>query len=205
MADGWGVQVQGLTELRQRIQRMAQQAPATFARVVDQRFKEAVTFARTRYLSGGTTADRLAVRTGALYRSFAAQVQRSSTGVTANLGYLNASPEVLAYARVHEGWPDNRSQTVIRPRNGQYLTIPLRAANISSGARAPRARDFSHTFVQRSRRGNLLIFQRQGRDIVPLFVLKTEVIVPARPALRYTLAHFLPLILQDLSRELVRG
>lgn len=205
MAEGWGVQVQGLTELKQRIQRLAQRAPVIFAQVVERRFGEAVQYARTRYLSGGTTADRLAVRTSRLYRAFTHRVQRTERGVTAQIGYLNASPEVLAYAHVHEGWPEGRSQTVIRPRNAQYLTIPLHAANIGSGARAPRARDFPNTFVARSQRGNLLIFQRQGQTIVPLFVLKTEVIIPARPALRPTLERFLPLILQDLSHEVLRG
>ena len=47
-----------------------------------------------------------------------------------------------------------------------------------------RARDFPDTFVRRSGAGNLLIFQAMGDGTVePLFVLKSEVTIPARPAL----------------------
>jgi hypothetical protein len=34
--------------------------------------------------------------------------------------------------------------------------------------------------VQRSRKGNLIIFQRRGKDAVPLYLLKPQVTIKAR-------------------------
>ena len=76
----------------------------------------------------------------------------------------------------------------IRPTRAQYLTIPLPAALDSSGIpRRRRARDWDNTFVARSRRGNLLIFQKRGEEIVPLYLLRREVRLPARLSLGSTL------------------
>jgi hypothetical protein len=69
----------------------------------------------------------------------------------------------------------------IRAKRAQYLTIPLPAALDSRGVplRAS-AREWDNTFVQRSKRGNLLIFQKRGASLVPLFLLKREVTLPPR-------------------------
>lgn len=69
----------------------------------------------------------------------------------------------------------------IRARNAQFLTIPMPAALNSRGIPIrPSARDWPDTFVQRSRRGNLLIFQRRGGTIVPLYLLRRQVQIPPR-------------------------
>ena len=58
---------------------------------------------------------------------------------------------------------------VIRAKSARYLTIPLPAALDRRGvARQPSARGWKNTFVAESKRGNLLIFQRRGAQIVPL-------------------------------------
>jgi hypothetical protein len=44
----------------------------------------------------------------------------------------------------------------------------------------PSARDWPNTFVRRSRRGNLIIFQRRGREIIPLYLLRKTVIINRR-------------------------
>lgn len=69
----------------------------------------------------------------------------------------------------------------IRAKRVQFLTIPLPAALDSRGVplRAS-AREWDNTFVQRSKRGNLLIFQKRGASLVPLFLLKREVTLPPR-------------------------
>jgi hypothetical protein len=60
----------------------------------------------------------------------------------------------------------------IRAKNAQYLTIPLPAAlNRNGTPKRPTARSWPNTFVKQSKKGNLLIFQKQGADIVPLYVL----------------------------------
>ncbi len=69
----------------------------------------------------------------------------------------------------------------IRAKRAQFLTIPLSAALDSRGVplRAS-ARQWENTFVQRSRRGNLLIFQKRAAGIVPLYLLKRQVTLPPR-------------------------
>lgn len=87
-------------------------------------------------------------------------------------------------------WPMSVHEegATIRPRNSQYLTVPLPAALDSRGVPLrPRARDWDSTFVAESRRGNLLIFQRRGAGIVPLYLLKREVQLPPRLRARETL------------------
>lgn len=62
---------------------------------------------------------------------------------------------------------------VIRPKRAAFLTVPLPAALNADGTPIKaRARDWDRTFVQRSKKGNLLIFRREvGRRIVPLYLL----------------------------------
>lgn len=82
----------------------------------------------------------------------------------------------------------------IRPKRAQYLTIPLPAAMDSRGVPLrKRARDWDNTFVARSRKGNLLIFRKEGRGIVPLYVLKKEVRIPPRLGMEKDMReNFLP-------------
>jgi hypothetical protein len=72
---------------------------------------------------------------------------------------------------------------VVRPKRAQYLTIPLPPAMDSRGVPLrKRARDWDNTFVARSKRGNLLIFRKSARSVVPLYLLKSEIYI--RPRLR---------------------
>lgn len=70
----------------------------------------------------------------------------------------------------------------VRAKSAGYLTIPLPAALDQRGVPLKtRAREWTNTFVARSKKGNLIIFQKKGRNnIVPLYVLKKEVTIPAR-------------------------
>ncbi len=204
MADG--ISSNGLPELEARLARASRELPRTIAKILFTRLTEAVTYARTRYLTGGTTTDRLAVRTGALRAAFGMQVEQQGSGVRARIGYIlpqarQGGGDALVYARIHEGWPEGRGSTTLRPRNAQYLAIPLAAAKTPAGVARGGPRDFHDTFVQRSRQGNLIIFQKVGKgNIVPLFVLKKEVVIPARPALRPTMQRFTPLILEEMGK-----
>lgn len=75
-----------------------------------------------------------------------------------------------------------------RPTRSKYMAIPLPAALNSRGQRRAAPRRWRNTFVARSAKGNLIIFQkRRGDEIVPLFLLKLRVKVPARFGLRSTL------------------
>ncbi len=100
--------------------------------------------------------------------------------------------------------------TTIRAKRTQFLTIPLPAALDSRGVplRA-RARDWDNTFVARSRRGNLLIFQRQGVGIVPLYLLKREVTLPPRLGAQDTLEaganFFVDTAIDNMVKKLQEG
>jgi hypothetical protein len=95
---------------------------------------------------------------------------------------------------------------VIR-RRGKLLAIPLEAALTSSGVpkkRGPRA--WRNTFVARSRRGNLLIFQKKpGGKIVPLYVLKERVRIPRRLGVGVTLEKAAPVYIERVFDKAVKA
>lgn len=63
----------------------------------------------------------------------------------------------------------------IRPKNVNWLTLPFPGVT-------GRARDYENTFVGRGAQGGLIIFQNQeDGSIKPLFLLKKQVKIPARP------------------------
>ena len=99
----------------------------------------------------------------------------------------------------------------IRPRRSRFLTIPLPAAMNSRGQPLrQRARDWDNTFVQRSRRGNLLIFQRNGPNITPLYLLKPSVRIRPRLGLEDSvikngLPWFERRAFEEIARELDRA
>jgi hypothetical protein len=70
---------------------------------------------------------------------------------------------------------------VIRPKRAKYLTVPTPYALDSRGLPLRRsARGWDNTFISRSKKGNLIIFQKRGTGIIPLYVLKKEVRIPPR-------------------------
>lgn len=94
---------------------------------------------------------------------------------------------------------------VIRKR-GKLLAIPLEAALDSRGVpkkRGPRA--WRNTFVAKSRRGNLLIFQKKpGGKIVPLYVLKDKVRIPRRLGVGVTLEKAAPVYIERVFEKAVK-
>lgn len=73
---------------------------------------------------------------------------------------------------------------IIKPVKGKFLAIPLDAAKTAAGVARGGPKDFDDTFVVTSKLGNLLIAQSDGGgDITPLFALKEQVEIPARPYL----------------------
>lgn len=94
----------------------------------------------------------------------------------------------------------------VRPVNAAWLAIPLDAAKTAAGVARGGPRDFKNTFFATSKNGNLILFQRLGKDkagrqkrrtfqrtpggakekseIVPLFAMKKEVTIPPRLGMR---------------------
>lgn len=126
-------------------------------------------------LAAGSKAGTLARRSGTMAKAIAQSVKIS--GRT-----LNDIEGQISGPAVHE------FGATIRPKRAKFLTIPLPAALDSRGVPLKtKARDWPDTFVRKSRQGNLIIFQKRGRGIVPLYVLKREVKIPPRLGLQATL------------------
>lgn len=89
--------------------------------------------------------------------------------------------EVVGELRITGTMVIHEAGGTITRKKAKYMTIPLPAACDKRGLPLKASsRDWDNTFVARSKRGNLLIFQRRGRAVVPLYLLKTSVYMPAR-------------------------
>jgi hypothetical protein len=105
---------------------------------------------------------------------------------------------------------------VIKPKHGKYLTIPLEAAKAGKGGQGPgrgsaRGGPWGETFVGKSKAGNLIIFGRlritKGKRvgelrsrIVPLFLLKKQVIIRARIHPEELIAWIKPKMIEDFLK-----
>lgn len=121
--------------------------------------------------------------------------KRSGAGLKSVKNFLvrRVADEVTGHVRLNKYMDMHEHGGWIRAKNAQYLTIPLPAAlNANGTPKKPRARDWENTFVSRSKRGNLIIFQKRGRRVIPLYVLKKKVRIPARLGLRKELSKRRP-------------
>lgn len=145
-------------------------------------------------LPKGDRTGKLAKRSGKLMRSLRGTVKGSGDN---SYGELTGS----GLLEVHE---EGRT---IRPKRKKYLAVPLPAALTTRGTPKKRKpRDWKNTFVAKSRKGNLLIFQRmRGKGkIRPLYWLTTEVRIPARLGAVLTAETALPVFEDRLFEKLVR-
>lgn len=101
-------------------------------------------------------------RTGQLARGI-----RQKVFVSGEVYRLEVGTSGVKYARILE------KGGIIRPTRKQYLTIPL-------GGTQGTARDYPNAFIIKSKKGNLLIVEKVGKDkLKPLFALKKQVRIPA--------------------------
>lgn len=113
--------------------------------------------------------------------------KRSGAGLRSLKNFLvqKKGYSVTGHVRLNKYMAFHETGGWIRAKNATYLTIPLDAAlNTNGTPKKRRARDWRNTFVAKSKKGNLIIFQKRGRRIVPLYVLKKKVRIPARLGLR---------------------
>jgi len=89
-------------------------------------------------------------------------------------------PEGVPYASIHEFGGE------ITPKNAKYLAIPLDEVKGPDGIARAKPMDFAgRSFFIKSRAGNLILAMRaEGGEMVPLFLMKKSVKVPARPYIR---------------------
>ena len=144
---------------------------------------------------GGTTDSSLSKRSGRGIQSI-----RDSIKVTGGtLDNVQGQIGAPGYMAIHE------TGGVIKAKRSKYLTIPLPAALNADGTPKKRsARQWRNTFVATSKKGNLLIFQRRGAGIVPLYALKTQVTIKPRLKLKETLDAGLPYFVDKTFDALMR-
>jgi hypothetical protein len=131
-------------------------------------------------------------RTGGGLKSIRDSITVTKTGEGKIAGKISAGK-----LTVHE------EGITIKARRGGYLAIPTTYALSPTGRQTRNPRDFENTFVGRSRRGNLIVFQKKNRNtLVPLFLLKKRVTIPARLGLEKTLRRYLPGFREDAGAKL---
>lgn len=130
----------------------------------------------------GSKSKVLAKRTGNSMASILASVKVSGASYNTMKGTISGDYPLA----IHEYGGTIRSR-------GKLLTIPLPPALDASGVPLKRsAGDWENTFVGRSHNGNLLIFQRRGASIIPLYVLVDRVDIPPRLGMRSTINAGIP-------------
>lgn len=93
---------------------------------------------------------RLRRRTGALSKSFG-RIVTGQTFADTRWNVYSTSP----YAPYQQMGSD-----AITPKSSKYLTIPLSGALTQTGRKRGDARSFENTFVRRTKKGHLIMFQR---------------------------------------------
>ncbi len=142
----------------------------------------------------------LKVRSGRLRNSIGSFVIEKEKEIEGIIGSGVRQGERVKYANIHE------TGGTITPKNVKWLTIPLQSALTPAGVPRGKAKDFDNTFFAWSKANNLLLFQRQGKNVIPLFVLKKSVTIPARRYMSKTAEEVMPeiaeIILKRISKEL---
>ena len=146
---------------------------------------------------GGTTASSLSKRSGALVTAIQGSVQVEGSTFSTIRGQIGAPG--VDYAAIQE------TGGTITAKNGKYLCIPLPAALDGSGNPLKSSpRDWPNTFCTTSKAGNLIIFQKRGTSIMPLYVLKESVVIPPRLGMRKSLDAGLPYFVTRAMDAMVR-
>lgn len=143
----------------------------------------------------GTTDKTLSKRSGASVQSILQSVSVNGNTFDTIVGHIGGKFPL----QVHE------FGATIKAKGGKFLTVPLPAALDGKGVPIHKsARDWQNTFVAKTKAGNLVIFQKRGTTIVPLYVLKTQVVIKPRLGMRATLQAGLPYFVDRTVDAMVR-
>lgn len=143
----------------------------------------------------GTTSNSVSKRSGGFQAAILDGVTVKGTMLGDLTGYI-VVPEPYA---IHETGGK-------RKMRDKLIAVPLPAALDGSGNPIYMSpRQWGNTFVAETGRGNVVIFQNRGGSIVPLYVLKTSVTIPARLGIGRTLESGLPRLVEQMLDTLVQG
>ncbi len=143
---------------------------------------------------GGTTDDSLSRRSGELVRRLPNAAKVTGKTIEKVEGRVSLPTR---YAVQERGG-------TIKPANSKYVFIPLPEALDRSGKPKP-PKSFRNTFVSESRKGNLLIFQKKGREIVPLFLLRKKVRIPPRMGMGESLKRGVPAFIEGVMDRTIES
>lgn len=143
------------------------------------------TFFTKHRLSGRTGDQGLNVRSGTLRRAFKHSVTGTNfKSLQGTMGFMD--PISARIAGLHEEGGE------VRPKQSQFLAIPLKGALTRSGKSRGSAGEFraeGGTFIKKGPQGQPIIYQRrESGKIRALFVLVKSARIPARLELRRTWA-----------------
>lgn len=152
----------------------------------------------SKHLTGGTTGDRLGVRSGRLRSSTHAMKTKVENGS------VSGGTEVgVRYASTHIG-PKGK-KTTIRPRRAKFLTIPLPPALTGAGRmKYNSARNYPNLRIIKSKAGNLLLAQTGGGQVTPFFVLKSRVDIMTRVHPEVIEQEISPMLVRIMDKHLER-
>ena len=146
---------------------------------------------------GGTSESSLSKRSGNLISAIGGSMRVSGSTFNDIQGSVGAPG--VQYAKIQE------TGGVVKAKNGKFLAIPLPAALDSNGLPLQSSpRSWPNTFCATSKAGNLIIFQKRGTSIVPLYVLKTQVTIPPRLGMRKTLEAGVPYFVERAMDAMVK-
>lgn len=137
------------------------------------------------------------IRTRALHDSFNV-VSMGNTVENLVVSYVSTSP----YARLQE------HGGTVRPRQAQFLAIPMPGTALTPSGKprffSPLRRSLAgrQTFVQTSKKGSKILFERRGEKLIPLFVLKRQTRVPGRLGVAEEWANYLPRFDEDTANDI---
>lgn len=143
----------------------------------------------------GTTGSSISRRTGGFQAAILDGVEVKGT----QLGDLRGYIVVPAEYAIHETGGTRKARN-------KLIAVPLPAALDGAGNPVRRSpRDWGNTFVAETRGGNTVIFQDRGGSIIPLYVLKTDVKIPARLGIAKAMESGLPRLTERMLDTLVAG
>ena len=143
-------------------------------RIVNEAVQTLLTVIKTRHMGGASTGPKqLARNSGRIEKkTTATRAKRSASGVSASINID------VPYASIH--FPEGkRTRTVINARKGQALAIPL--AGIKGPNKRPLFKPRSPQILGKYAAKGILYGRINNKEKqIPLFLLRTSVVVPAR-------------------------
>ncbi len=126
----------------------------------------------------------LKVRSGLLRNSIGSYSFGRQNEIVGRVGSGVRSGQPVKYASILE------TGGIIKPVRAKMLAIPIGAALTPAGVARFTPNDIRrNSFIKRSKNNNLLIFMKEGKKIIPVFVLKNQVKIPAFKYLSKSLAQ----------------